>query len=152
MDIVILDSSAQRRRLMREVLDDRFPQYDVRFFQTAGETIVHLREHLDQLLTIILDHDLDLIPVDGHRLIDPGTGRDVADFLATQPAVCPIITHTTNSPAAVGMLAVLDEAGWTTDRVIPVGEFKWIRSLWAQAVRDAIVEFVGQPATVEAAR
>ena len=41
MDIVILDSSAQRRRLMREVLDDRFPQYDVRFFQTAGETIVH---------------------------------------------------------------------------------------------------------------
>ncbi len=138
MQIVILDCLMARRRIMQEVLDDRFPQYDVRFFQTAGETIAHLRDGLDDVLAIVLDHDLDLIPVDGHRLIDPGTGRDVAEFLATQPAVCPVVTHTTNSPAAVGMLAVLDDAGWTTYRVIPVGELKWIRSLWLRAVRNAI--------------
>lgn len=149
MQIVILEDNADRRRLMRDVLNDRFPQYDVRFFQTAGETIAHLRDRLDNVLAIVLDHDLDMIPVDRHRMIDPGTGRDVADFLATQAPVCPVVTHTTNGPAAVGMLAVLDDAGWTTHRVIPVGELRWIRLLWLQAVRNAIVGFVAQSATAE---
>lgn len=144
MQIVILEDNAERRRLMRDAIVDRFPQYDLRFFITAGEAIVHLRENYDNLLAIVLDHDLDLIPVDGHRLIDPGSGRDVADFLASQPVVCPIIIHTTNGPAAVGMEAVLHDSGWKTYRVIPVGEFKWIPKLWLQTVRNAIVESVNQ--------
>ena len=144
MQIVILEDNAERRRLMREAVTDRFPQYDLRFFITAGETIAHLRENYENLLVIILDHDLDLIPVDGHRLIDPGSGRDVADFLATQPVVCPIVIHTTNAPAAVGMECVLHDSGWKTYRVIPVGEFKWIPKLWFQTVRNAIVESVNQ--------
>jgi hypothetical protein len=144
MQIVILEDNAERRRLMRDAVVDRFPQYDLRFFITAGEAIAQLRENYGNLLAIILDHDLDLIPVDGHRLIDPGSGRDVADFLATQPVVCPIVIHTTNGPAAVGMETVLHDAGWKTYRVIPVGEFKWIPKLWFQTVRNAIVESVNQ--------
>lgn len=144
MQIVILEDNAERRRLMREAVVDRFPQYDLKFFITAGEAIVHLRENYENLLVIILDHDLDLIPVDGHRLIDPGSGRDVADFLATQPVVCPIVIHSTNAPAVVGMQTVLHDAGWKTYRVIPVGEFKWIPRLWLQTVRNAIVESVSQ--------
>lgn len=144
LQIVILEDNAERRRLMQDALIDRFSQYDIRFFITAGEAIAHLRENYDKLLAIILDHDLDLIPVDGQRLIDPGSGRDVADFLSTQPVVCPIVIHTTNAPAAVGMEAVLHDAGWKTYRVIPVGEFKWIPKLWFQTVRNAIVESVGQ--------
>jgi len=70
LQIVILEDNAERRRLMQEMLDDRFPQFDIRFFMTAGETIAHLRENYDLLLAIILDHDLDLIPVDGNRLIE----------------------------------------------------------------------------------
>lgn len=137
--IVILEDNAERRVLMRGVLEDRFPQYESRFFQTSGETIAHLRDELELAVLIVLDHDLEMIPIDKHRMIDPGDGRDVADFLATRSAVCPIVIHSTNSPAAVGMIAVLEESNWTVHRVIPVGEFRWIRSLWRQAVCDAIV-------------
>lgn len=149
MQIVILEDNADRRRLMADALNERFGQYDIRFFQTSGETIAHLREDFDSLLAVILDHDLDLIPVDGHRVIDSGTGRDVADFLATQHPICPVLIHTTNAPAAIGMLAVLDDAGWTTHRIIPDSELDWIPKYWWPEVRDAIVEFVGQPAPVQ---
>ena len=152
MQIVILEDNLDRRRLMKEMLDDRFRQYDVRFFLTAGEAIAHLRENYDRLLAIVLDHDLDLIPVDGHRLIDSGSGRDVADFLATQPAVCPVVVHSTNSPAAIGMLAVMDESGWTTHRVIPMSELEWIPTVWFPTVRNAIVAFVGTEKAVATAR
>ena len=149
LKLVILEDNVDRRRLMREMVDDRFPQYELRFFLTAGETIAYLREHFDQLLAVVLDHDLDLIPVDGSRFVDPGTGRDVADFLAGQPAVCPVIIHSTNSPAVIGMMAVLDETGWTTHRVIPMGDLEWIPSLWFPAVRKAIVDFMGPEVIVE---
>jgi CheY-like chemotaxis protein len=144
MQIVILEDNIDRRCEMRAMLNDRFSQYDVRFFQTAGETIAYLREHLHQTLVVVLDHDLDLIPIDGHRPFDPGSGRDVADFLVTQPPVCPILIHTTNSAAAIGMLTVLDEAGWTTHQVVPEGDLEWIRTLWIPAIRNAIVGFVGR--------
>ena len=139
--IVILEDCMERRRLMTDVLRDRFAQVGVLFFYTSGEAIVHLRENMDRLLAVILDHDLELIEVDKHRLIDPGTGRDVADYLATQSPVCPVVVHSTNSPAAIGMLAALEDAGWSTERVIPVGEFKWIRTIWIKAVQDAITRF-----------
>jgi len=144
MQIVILEDCMERRRLMTDMLQDKFAQYEFHFFYTSGEAIVHLRDNLDRLLAVILDHDLELIEVDKQRLIDPGTGRDVADYLASQPAVCPVVVHSTNSPAAIGMLSVLEDSGWTTERVIPVGEFNWIKTIWIKAVRNAIVAFVGQ--------
>jgi hypothetical protein len=54
------------------------------------------------------------------RLLDPGTGREVADDLARRSAVCPVVIHTTNSSAAVGMEMVLREARWKTYSVYPL--------------------------------
>ena len=141
LQIAILEDNRDRSIVMRECLADRFSQYDIRFFVTAGEMITHLRMNLDRVLAIALDHDLDLIPTDPRRNIDPGSGRDVADFLTTQAAVCPVLIHSTNAPAAFGMMTELEEAGWTCERVIPDPGEDWIRNDWFPQFRNAIVSF-----------
>jgi hypothetical protein len=42
---------------------------------------------------ICLDRDLEFHRQQDGKSIDPGTGRDAAEMLATQPVVCPLIVH-----------------------------------------------------------
>jgi hypothetical protein len=139
MQIAILEDNEDRREEMAVCLKDRFPQYPVQFFATAAETIRFLRLHLDDCLLIGLDHDLDLIEGANGQLFDPGSGRDVADYLATRRPTCPVTIHTTNVPAAEGMRAALEEAGWATSQVVPYGDREWIGQLWLRTVRNAVV-------------
>jgi hypothetical protein len=90
---------------------------------------------LHETILIALDHDLEFLEGDGHVMIDPGTGREVADFLATQPPVCPVIIHTTNTPAGEGMEMSLNEAGWKTNRLIPYGDMEWIPESWFPTIK-----------------
>jgi hypothetical protein len=131
---------------MRACLADRFYQYDTRIFDDAAEMIRFLDEHLADTLVISLDHDLELKPGPHGRRTDPGTGREVADYLAGKEPVCPTIIHTTNSQAAVGMEMVLHDAGWETRRVVPCDELRWIETHWFPAIRRAIVGPVGRQA------
>jgi CheY-like chemotaxis protein len=139
MKIIILEDNADRQAAMRACLADRFHQYEVHFFDDSGEMNHFLDEHLPDAIVIALDHDLDLKPGPDGRCIDPGTGREVADYLAQQEPTCPVILHTTNAPAAVGMEAVLRDAGWKTRRVVPFDDLAWIESTWFSAIRRAIV-------------
>lgn len=139
MEIAILEDNEDRCETMRSLLADRFPQYPVRFFATAAEMIRHLRMHLANTIAIALDHDLDLIPGAPNRMFDPGTGRDVADYLATESPVCRVVIQTTNIPAAHGMEQTLRDAGWKTQRVAPYGDLEWISEIWFPAIRKAIV-------------
>ena len=148
LEIVILEDNLDRRAVMRDCLVERFPQHPARFFVTAGETIAFLQNNLPQVLAIALDHDLDLISIVPRRNLDPGSGRDVADFLATKSPTCPVLIHTTNAPAAVGMRRELDESGWTTGRVIPSDGENWIRKEWLPQLRNLIVDAVGHTADV----
>lgn len=75
---------------------------------------------------IALDHDLF---TDNENDPDPGDGRDVAAFLATQPTIAPILIHSTNAVAADSMLFTLADAGWKVDRIAPIGS-DWIESFW----------------------
>ncbi|MDZ4684270.1 MAG: cyclic-phosphate processing receiver domain-containing protein [Planctomycetaceae bacterium] len=136
--LVILEDNADRRIAMSERLNDRLPQYDVCYFATAAECIDFLHRRLSQVLAIALDHDLDPIPAGTGRLLDAGTGREVADFLASQAPVCPVIVHTTNLPAGEGMVEVLKDAGWPVERVIPYGDLEWISQLWFPTLRSAM--------------
>jgi CheY-like chemotaxis protein len=137
--IVILEDNADRQAVMRRCLADRFYTFDAHFFDDARDTIRFLEEHLPETILVALDNDLDLKPGPDGRCIDPGSGRDVANFLATQPPTCPVIIHTTNSDAAVASEAALREAGWKTNRVIPFDDMAWIETDWFFAVRRAIV-------------
>lgn len=139
MKIVVLEDNLDRQRAMRECLADRFPMYEQHFFATAADMIRFLEQSLEETLVIALDHDLELQPGPNGSWIDPGTGRDVADFLTRREPVCPVIIHTTNTPAAAGMELTLSDAGWRTARVIPFDDLTWIATDWFRAMRRGIV-------------
>ena len=150
LKILILEDNGDRQRVMRDCLEDRFAQYSICFFATAVEMLWYLQSHLEESLMISLDHDLELVPGADNRVFEPGTGRDIADYLASQPAVCPVVIHSTNSRAADGMEQILRDAGWQTSRVTPYGDLEWIPEVWFRTIRDAIVAAIGTP--VSAAR
>jgi len=139
MKIVILEDNADRQAIMRKCLADRFYTFETRIFDNAAEAIAYLRKHLAETLVIALDHDLEMKLGKHGRLVDPGTGREVADYLATQEPTCPVILHSTNTDAVSGMLGVLKDAGWRTKRVGPFEDMSWIESDWFFEVRRAIV-------------
>jgi CheY-like chemotaxis protein len=139
MKIVILEDNHGRRAAMEDCLRDRFHQHEVVFFGDASMMCKFLDQDLASVLLIDLDHDLELEPTKNGPSKDPGTGREVADFLAARQPVCPVIVHTTNSAAGDGMEFLLCEAGWSVHRVHPYGDTEWIATSWFRAVRNAIV-------------
>lgn len=145
MKIVILEDNDEQQRAMQHCLEDRFHQYEARFFAMAREMINYLQDHLHETIVISLDHDLEVMPGSAGALLDTGTGREVADYLASLTPVCPVIIHTTNSPAAVGMDFALQEAHWATWRVVPHDDLEWINEDWFPVIRPAIVGRVGAP-------
>jgi hypothetical protein len=144
MKIVILEDNADRQTAMRACLADRFYTFEAHFFDDAGETIRYLDAHLADTLVISLDHDLELKAGPDGRSVDPGTGREVADFLAGRPPACPVIIATTNAPAALAMTSVLRGAGWKTCRVVPFDDTRWIETDWFFAMRRALVGPAGR--------
>ena len=142
MAILILEDNADRRHAMRDAIADRFAQYPTYFFATAGEFIDYLRRTDKMPLAISLDHDLDLIPIAEGRLIDPGSGRDVADYLATMKPICPIVIHSSNAIAVTGMTMALEESGWDVHRVLPDADTAWVGTRWLREMRNAIVATV----------
>ena len=140
MKIAILEDNEDRKALMQSCLADRFFMYETRVFDNPAAMIDFLRVNLSETIVICLDHDLELKPGPSGRYIDPGSGREVADYLARQQPVCPVVIHTTNVAAAVGMEMVLRESGWTTRRVVPFEDLDWIPREWLRTVRRAILE------------
>jgi hypothetical protein len=139
MRIAILEDNEEREAAMRSCLTNRFRQFEVCFFTSAPALIDYLTDHLSETIVVSLDHDLELIPGELGQMIDPGTGRDVAEYLAQQSPVCPVVIHTSNSTAALGMEMVLQEANWETHRVLPIDDLKWISDHWFRTIRRAIV-------------
>lgn len=145
MRIVILEDNTDRQAVMRACLADRFYTFDAHVFDDAAEMIHFLEAHLGETILISLDNDLDMKTGPGGRAVDPGSGCQVAEFLATTSPVCPVIIHTTNSRAADTMGRVLRGAGWKTRRVIPFDDTAWIEADWFFAVRRAVVGPVTNP-------
>jgi CheY-like chemotaxis protein len=137
--IIVLEDNEDRRAAMQRCLEERFYPFEAQFFDESPAVIDYLRAHLPEALVICLDHDLELKQGPDGKLRDPGSGRDVADFLAGQPPHCPVVIHTSNSLAAVGMEAVLKESRWKTYRVLPCGDLDWIGTEWFRTVRRALV-------------
>jgi hypothetical protein len=139
MFVAILEDNADRQAAMESCFRDRFPQYPIRFFASAVEMIWHLQRHLSEAIAISLDHDFELVQVSSREFLDGGTGRHVADYLAGEVPVCPIVIHSTNTAAADGMELTLQDAGWITSRVTPYGDLEWVPEAWMPAIRNAIV-------------
>jgi hypothetical protein len=139
MKIVILEDNSERQQAMRDCLGDRFPHFEIVFFDEAAAAIGYLQDHLEEIAVVGLDHDLEIKTTPEGVLHDPGTGRQVADFLANVKPICPVVVHSSNGPAAFGMEATLRESGWKTFQVAPYGELEWIPAQWFRCMRRAMV-------------
>jgi hypothetical protein len=126
--IVILEDDARRGEEMVRVLRRAgFPAPTL--FLTATMMIARMSDSCSADL-ISLDHDLE----PGVDQLDPGTGRDAANFLAKRVPVCPVIIHSTNYPAALGMQAELVDRGWRVERITPYADLAWIEEAWLPLV------------------
>lgn len=147
MKILILEDNQDRQAAMQRCLQDRFHQYETVFFNDAHEMAGYLESNLGDALIISLDHDLELMDQRNGAVADPGTGRTVADYLATKTPVCPIVIATTNSSAGDGMEFLLRDANWEIHRVYPWGDLEWIPSHWFRTLRNAIVGTAREPSS-----
>lgn len=143
MRVVILEDNAEREAAMRACVADKFPAFNVEVFNAVGSFIERLRESgLYDVAFISLDHDLEMIETADGRLLDPGTGVDAAEWLSTQPAITPVIVHTTNAAGGEQMVKLLANGGWTLHRIVPYGDMEWIREHWRSVMRNLVVASV----------
>ncbi len=136
--IAILEDDDRRTQAMRQILKQKLPKRLSHFFDNAPDMIAWLKEGLWAVSLISLDHDLGPNREKNGETFDPGIGRDVVDFLATQRPTCPVIIHTTNAMGGEGMKYVLEQAGWHYERVVPFGDIEWIEELWIRKVLEQI--------------
>lgn len=129
--VAVLEDDAGRVAEMRECLREVLPRYEPVFFDDAGAMIGWLKEHLGEVVLMSLDHDLPVRVGEDGRVVDCGTGRMVADYLAEWPETCPVIVHSSNEFCAPGMVRESVDAGWSVVRVRPGAEERWVRRGWA---------------------
>jgi hypothetical protein len=128
--ILILDDSEERLEEMQSLIVESYPQYDIIHFDNAPDTIEWLEDNLTSVVLMSLDHDLGLNREREARVFDPGTGKDVVDFLETKSPVCPIIVHSSNYLGRDRMFFSLEAAGWRTSCVNPHDDLEWIFDAW----------------------
>lgn len=96
--------------------------------------LAQCEDYFDTVKLISLDHDLNPQP---DSTTDPGTGLDVANFLASRRPICPVIIHSTNADRAWSMHNELRFADWKVERVGPIGN-DWVEKLWLPKARQMV--------------
>jgi len=136
--IAILDDAPERIDVMRDAIEKHMPEVGMVFFDNAPDMIEWLRDGLASVSLLSLDHDLGPNRERDGAVFDPGTGRDVVDRLAAVVASCPVLIHSSNGPAASGMMFALEDADWQVDRVVPFDDMDWISGTWISRVQDML--------------
>ncbi len=134
-NLIILEDESERERAMANALSD-LEGFKPLFFDNASQLIEWLKAHLPECTLISLDHDLGRVkPLEG-VLVKPGTGWDVVEYLVTQPPTFPVILHSANREAVVGMKTALEKAKWNCRVVTPYPpDLDWVSKDWYRAVR-----------------
>ena len=124
--LLLLEDNDDRIVAFEAVVRELGEDWQMRVWRDAPSMLAECAEFFDTTHLISLDHDLN--PQSG-ATGDPGTGLEVAKFLASHFAFCPVIIHSTNADRAWSMHNELRFAGWKADRVGPIGD-DWVRKLW----------------------
>jgi ADP-ribosylglycohydrolase len=130
--ILILEDNENRIAGFERAVAALGDGYDLKIWRDAPSMIAECEQHFSSVALISLDHDLNPLP---GATTDPGTGMDLAEFLADFLPVCPVLVHSSNTSCAYSMLNELRFAGWTVDRVGPIGE-DWIGITWLKRMRQ----------------
>jgi len=128
--LLMLEDNAERVERFRAVLQRIKPPLEFRWWRNAWRMIDEVEPFLPFVKIISLDHDLD--PEDGTSS-DPGSGWEVAKYLANMPPICPVIIHTSNKERANWMMGEFELGGWEHHRLPPLGD-DWIEHDWRRLV------------------
>ncbi len=129
--ILILEDNDERIAIFQKTVGAMTDGFDLRIWRDAPSMIAECEAYFPTAALISLDHDLNPMP---GALADPGTGLDVARFLGDFLPVCPVMIHSSNTDRVYSMHNELRFAGWTVDRVGPIGS-DWIETSWLRGAR-----------------
>jgi len=132
--LLMLEDDHDRILRFREIVARHHPDAVLKIARTAHDFKNEYRSLNDTPDLICLDHDLSTDSPDDP---DPGDGRDASAFLITRLAKCPALIHSTNAQAADSMMFSMRDAGWTVDRIAPIGD-DWIESYWYPVALEMI--------------
>lgn len=138
MLVAILDDDSSRWAEMERSLQVSMSQIKPHFFDNAPDMIAWVARHLDDVALVSLAHDLGPSRFRDGMLFDPGTGRDVTDFLLEQDRHFPVVVHTTGGPKSKGMLSLLERAGWLCVQIEPKRGLAWIAGEWTEQVMELL--------------
>lgn len=129
--ILLLEDNDDRIAVFQKAVAALADRYELKVWRDAPSMIAECESFFPTAALISLDHDLNPLP---GATIDPGTGLDVAIFLAECRPVCPVIIHSTNAERAHSMHNELRFADWIVERVGPIGT-DWIETIWVRKAR-----------------
>lgn len=132
--ILILEDNDERIAGFQKAMAEIGGGFELKIWREAHSMIAECAEYFPSTTLICLDHDLNPQP---GVTADPGTGLDVAKFLADFLPVCPVLIHSTNADRVYSMINELRFAGWTVDRVGPLGT-DWIETSWLRRMRELL--------------
>ncbi len=134
--ILILEDNDERAAAFQQAVAALGDGFEAKVWRDAPSMIAEGEVFFPTAALISLDHDLNPMP---GATMDPGTGVDVARFLGDYMPVCPVLIHSSNTERVYSMYNELRFAGWTVDRVGPLGS-DWIETSWLRTARRMLAE------------
>jgi ADP-ribosylglycohydrolase len=135
--ILILEDNDDRIKAFQKTVATLKDGFELKVWHDAPSIIAECEAFFPTAALISLDHDLNPLP---GAVVDPGTGVDVARFLGDFLPVCPVLIHSSNTDRVYSMHNELRFAGWTVDRVGPLGT-DWIETSWLHTARQLLGEY-----------
>jgi ADP-ribosylglycohydrolase len=135
--ILILEDNDERIAAFQKTVAALKEGFEVKVWRDAPSMIAGCEAFFPTAALISLDHDLNPLP---GATADPGTGVDVARFLGDFLPVCPVLIHSSNTDRVYSMHNELRFAGWTVDRVGPLGT-DWIETSWLRTARQLLGQY-----------
>ena len=134
--LLLLEDNDERIVAFESALRDLGEDWQMRVWRDALTMLAECEDFFDDVQLISLDHDLNPQP---GATRDPGTGLEVAKLLGSHFPICPVIIHSTNADRAWSMHNELRFAGWTVERVGPIGD-DWVHKLWLPTAREMLAQ------------
>lgn len=135
--ILLLEDNDERIAAFEKAVAGLGDGFELKIWRDAPTMIAECENYFANTALISLDHDLNPQP---GATADPGTGLDLARFLADFMPVCPVLIHSSNTDRVYSMHNELRFAGWMADRVGPIGS-DWIETTWLRTAKRLLAEF-----------
>lgn len=132
--VLILEDNAERIADFDAAVKSMGDGYELKLWRDAPTMCAECEASFSSTVLISLDHDLNPGP---GATAHPGTGLDVAGFLGDFLPVCPVLLHSSNTDRVYSMFNELRFAGWTVDRVGPLGA-RWIMTSWLSRAHEVL--------------